>query len=41
MRARNKYRVRPIVTTSPSQLLALKVLNPLHEQEEHGEHQDG
>lgn len=33
--------VRPIPTISPSQLLALKALDPLHEQEEHGEHHDG
>ncbi len=33
--------VRPIPTISPSQLLALKALDPLQQQEEHGEHQDG
>jgi hypothetical protein len=33
--------VRPIVTTSPSQLLALKVLNSSHQQEERGENEDG
>ena len=33
--------VRQIPTISPSQLLALKALNPLDEQEEHGENDDG
>lgn len=33
--------VRPIVTIKPSQLLALKALNPLHQKEEDGEHRDG
>jgi len=33
--------VRQIPTISPSQLLALKALDPLQQQEEHGEHQDG
>ena len=32
---------RPIVTMSPSQLLALKSLDPPHDEEQHGEHEDG
>ena len=33
--------VRPIVTMRPSQLLALKALDPPHEKIERGEHRDG